>query len=409
MKIALLSFEYPTETGFGGIGTYTWHQARGLVKLGHDVHVLAGALAPTQLRLHEHDGVKIYRFRSEGVLMRQFERLDRWKLWWTKNRFQNAVSMYLGLQKLRRKHQYDIIEMPECGAEGALINHLTKANTIIKFHSPSKFIMPFYDVQKKDISFCSITEQLGIRGAQSYSSCSQFLAKEVREKLGVRSPIQVIPNGIDVELFDAAKQVNFRKKFSLPQDKVTIFFSGRMEPRKGIHLCKEIAASILERYDVAFVFVGQDLFNYMSDTLLPSLKTKNLKGSVHYLGKLDMTEIHSCLCQADIFLLPSLWENCPYSCLEAMAAGRAIVSCDQGGMPELIQNGKNGLVAQTGDANSFVACLERLIEDQPFREQLGQAARKSIEQSYTDVHIASLSTAFYQESLGKDRWKIIDA
>ena len=50
MKIALLSFEYPPETGFGGIGTYTWYQARALVKLGHQVHVLAGATSAAALR-----------------------------------------------------------------------------------------------------------------------------------------------------------------------------------------------------------------------------------------------------------------------------------------------------------------------------------------------------------------------
>lgn len=72
-------------------------------------------------------------------------------------------------------------------------------------------------------------------------------------------------------------------------------------------------------------------------------------------------------------------------------------------MPELIHDGKNGLVARTGDTDSFVTCLERLIEDVPLRERLGQAARESIEQSYTDVHIARLSTAFYQESLGVNK------
>ena len=50
LKIALLSYEYPPETGFGGIGTYTWYQARALAKLGHEVHVLSGATDPTLLR-----------------------------------------------------------------------------------------------------------------------------------------------------------------------------------------------------------------------------------------------------------------------------------------------------------------------------------------------------------------------
>ena len=134
MKIALISFEYPSETGFGGIGTYTWYQARALVKLGHEVHVLAGATKPTQLRSEEHDGVRVYRFRSDGYLMRCLQRLDKLKLWWTKNRLENALSMYRGLEALMREHHYDLVEMPECGAEGLLINHLTRVRTLIKFH-----------------------------------------------------------------------------------------------------------------------------------------------------------------------------------------------------------------------------------------------------------------------------------
>src|SRR5713101_1357320 len=112
MKIALLSFEYPPETGFGGIGTYTWYQARALVKLGHEVHVLAGANNPTQLHRQEHDGVQVYRFRTNGRQMPGRHQHDKLRSWWTKNRLENAVSMYRGLTALRRNHEYDIVEMP---------------------------------------------------------------------------------------------------------------------------------------------------------------------------------------------------------------------------------------------------------------------------------------------------------
>jgi glycosyltransferase involved in cell wall biosynthesis len=400
MRMALLSFEYPAETGFGGIGTYTWYQARALVKLGHEVHVLAGATAPTPLRTEEHDGVRVYRFRADGRLMRSFQRLDKRKMWWTKNRLENALSMYRALKVLRREHTYDLIEMPECGAEGLLINNLMRGTMLIKFHSPARLIMQFYDVPSGDITYCSFLENLGIRGASAFSSCSRFLSEEARAKLGIRRPIRVIPNGIDLKLFDAEDQIDFREKFNLPRDRLMILFSGRMETRKGIHLCKEIAGSILERYDVVFAFAGQDLFNYMTDTLLPYLKGKKLKGSVHYLGKLGLVDVRSCLRQTDVFLLPSLWENCPYSCLEAMAAGRPIVSTDQGGMPELIRHGENGLLARSGDPASYIACLEQLIEDCSLRERLGIAARKTIESSHTDLHIARLSADYYKDWVG---------
>ncbi len=405
MKIALLSFEYPEETGFGGIGTYTWYQARALVKLGHEVHVLAGATEPTALRMEAHDGVFVHRYRSHGffhhfpTLLNTRKLLNKNKLGWTSNRAENALNMYQAWKVLDREHHFDVVEMPECGADGALINHITSARTIMKFHSPSRLIMPHYDVTATDIALCSWLEKIGMWGAQAFSSCSKFLADEAHKKLGIRGPIQVIPNGIDLQLFDTSARVNIRKKFGLSPTRLIIFFSGRMEPRKGIHLCKDIATSILERYEVDFVFAGQDLFNYMSDTLLPYLKGRTLKGAVHYLGKLNLTDVRSFLTQADIFLLPSLWENCPYSCLEAMASGCAIVCSNQGGLPELIQDGQNGLLTPNEHAPSYIANLERLIEDQPLRERLGVAARNTIEDRYTDIHIARQSLAYYAKGV----------
>lgn len=396
MKIALLSYEYPPETGFGGIGTYTYYQARGLAKLGHDVHVLAGATAPTDLRMSEHDGVIVHRFRRDGALMRGLRHLARARLCWTRNRIENAWSMYAGLKRLLRRHTFDLVEMPECGAEGALINYLIDSPTLVKFHSPARLIMPFYDVTRADTMLCSAVEQLGIRGAQAFTACSQFMADEVASKLNVGRHVRVIPNGIDLELFDKAEQVNVRAKYSLPSDRPMILFSGRMERRKGIHLCADIVGSILERHQVAVVFAGQDLFHIMEKAVMPSIRQRKLKGSLHYLGKLHLAEVRSCYMAADIFLTPSLWENCPYSCLEAMAAGCAVVSSDQGGMPELIRHGENGLLARSGDAASYVAALHQLLDDPAMRVRLGTAARRTVEESFTDLRIAELSIDHYR-------------
>ena len=400
MKIGLLSFEYPPETGFGGIGTYTWYQARGYAKLGHEVHVLAGATDPTELRSSEHDGVRVHRFRADGWLMRQFRRLEKREMWWTKNRLENALSMKRGLRQLMREHQFDVLEMPECGAEGAWINRNSDLNTVVKFHSPAELIMQTYDVKQSDIKWCSWAERRGIKSARAYMSCSQFLADEVKNKMGIDRHVEVIHNGIDLELFDAAKQIDAREAFDLPRDRLMVFFAGRMEPRKGIHLCKDMLATLLPTHDVSFVFAGQDLFGYVKNTLQPMVDALDKMGSFHYLGKLDLTQVRSCLQQADIFLIPSTWENCPYSCLEAMAAGRAILSSDAGGLPELISHEKTGLLAKSEQAEGFVEGLRRLIEDSGLRGRLGSAARQRIEESFTDVHIGAKTAAFFKKSFG---------
>ena len=139
--------------------------------------------------------------------------------------------------------------------------------------------MPFYDVQRADVSMCSWLEQRAIRSASALSSCSGFLAREVRDKMNIRTRVSVIPNGIDLDLFDAEEMADITEKYGLPRNKLTSFFAGRMERRKGIHLCGEIAGPILRDYDVAFVFAGQDLFGYMADTLLFFLRAQRLKGS----------------------------------------------------------------------------------------------------------------------------------
>jgi hypothetical protein len=397
MKIALLSFEYPPETGFGGIGTYTWHHARALATLGHEVHVLAGAREATALRSEEHDGVRVHRFWADGRAMKAFELLGEYRLWWTRQRLQNALSMYRGVRALHRVHRFDVIEMPECGAEGALVTRLMRVPTVVRLHSPSRLIMPCYDVRRADIVGCSMIEQRAIKGATALTSCSGFLANEVGRTLGVRREIPVITNGLDIAWFDSSvEHVDVYAKYGLPRRRLMIVFTGRMERRKGIHLFPEIAASILERFDVTFVLAGADLFGYVADTLLPMLAARPLKGSIHWLGALSLDDLRPLVGAADIFLLPSIWENCPYSCLEAMAAGRAIVTANQGGMPELIHHDVNGLLAQSDDASSFVGQLERLIDDPALRDRLGAAARQTVTTAHGHTHVAKQALHVYR-------------
>jgi glycosyltransferase involved in cell wall biosynthesis len=342
----------------------------------------------------------VHRYRAAGRVMDAFAGLGARRMWWTRNRLENAWSMYKALRLLRRSHRFDVVEMPECGAEGLLINRFTRERTLVRFHSPAELIMPFYDVVASDIRWCSRVEGLAIRSADALTSCSHYLAGEVREKLGVSRPITVIPNGIDVGLFDAADQVDFRARFRLPGDRPLVFFSGRMEPRKGIHLLPEIATTLLERHEVALVLAGDDLFHHVRDTLLPALAGRRLRGSLHALGRITPTEVRSGLCQSEVFLLPSVWENCPYACLEAMAAGRAIVATNQGGLPEIIEDGVNGLLANSGDARSYLAQLDRVITDGVLRTRLGAAARASVVQRLSDVRVAEASVRAY-EQVGK--------
>ena len=403
MKIALLSYEYPPETGFGGIGTYTWYHARALVRLGHEVHVLAGSKEHIELQTSQQDGVFVHRYRPRGVWMTIAGLFGGLGCYWTKQRLENAWCMCRGLKLLMKQHRFDVIEMPECGAEGALINWLVDTPRVVRFHGPARLIMPYYHAAWLDLLICPWIENLAIRKATVLSSPSRFLANEVRVRMGVEQHVAFIPNGIDLALFDPEPMAQINRLYGLPEGKLTILFAGRMEWRKGIQLCGEIAEIVLRRRDVIFLFAGEDRYGYMQNTLLPFLDKKKLLGSFRYLGKLGLQQVRACVRSVDILLLPSLWENCPYSCLEAMAAGRAIVATDHGGMPEMLQHGSNGLLAKAGSPKSFAAQLEVFIDDPAMRRALGTAARQTVEQHYLDTYIASQTVDLYRDSIGRLR------
>ena len=96
----------------------------------------------------------------------------------------------------------------------------------------------------------------------------------------VRRDVPVVPNGIDTAWFDTTEQIDFRARHRLPPDRPIVLFVGRLERRKGIHLCPAVVADILRRYPVSFVFAGDDLFGYGARELLPALEAQPLLGSV---------------------------------------------------------------------------------------------------------------------------------
>jgi glycogen(starch) synthase len=399
MRIAILSFEYPPETGFGGIGTYAYYQARALAKIGHDVHVFAGATKPGVFS-SEHEGVKVTRIKREGCVNGMLDNARKARAWWFQNRVTTATDAFEGLAKAHARKPFDFVEAPECGADAMVSSTMLSIPTAVRFHSPARLIMGIYDTPKIDRVLTAFAEQLAINQAQVLTSCSRFLADEVTAKMGERDPIHVIPNGIDVPLFDRDEGIDVHARFGLPKDKKLIFFANRMEERKGIHIVQKMVEGTLARYrDIAFVFAGRDLFGHMEKRILPWVKDHGLQERFFYLGQLGLPEVRACLKKSAIFLIPSLWENCPYSCLEAMTAGRAIVSSDCGGMPELIEHERTGLLAKNGDPASFVAALQRMIEDDGLRARCGAAARAEVEKRLTDVAIARRSVEVYQSFL----------
>lgn len=402
MRIALLSYEYPPETGFGGIGSYTWHHARGLAALGHEVHVLAGARTPQPFTTRLEGAVHVHRHWAGDRVMRAADLPGRWGWWWTRQRLQNAWSMAQGLAELRRRHRIDLVEAPECGAEGAALPRgRGDPPLLLRLHSPAQLIMPFYDVRAGDRWACAQVERRGLRRARAVSACSRFVAEATEAAIGLDRPAEVMFNGLDLDWFDACEDDDaVLRRLDLPPDRPVVLFSGRLERRKGVALLGEIAARLLSRHEVSLVLAGDDLFGHLQRDILPALAGRRLRGGLHPVGHRSIAEIRALVRRCSAFLLPSLWENCPYAALEAMAAGRPVVAARQGGMPELIEDGVEGLLATPGDPLAYAEALDTLLGNPARAAALGRAARRAVEQRHAHTHTAAQAVALYTRTLG---------
>ncbi len=402
MKIGLLSFEYPPETGFGGIGTYTFNHAKGLRQLGHEVHVIAGWSGRHALSRHDADGITVWRGQSQIRPAMLGRVMDRFKLHWSKNRIETAMSMIASVREVHRQHRLEVIEMPECGAEGLLVNHLTEIPAVIRFHSPCKLIMPHYGVNGADFALCSWLERMAMSGAAGFTSCCSFLAEEVRTKVGhQRWAIETIYNGIDLAAFDGAGADGFdmRGRFGVPPGMPVILFTGRLEPRKGVHLLAPVLLDVLRRSEAHAVIAGSDHFGHGRSELMPLLAKHGLDHRVHLTGRLTPADVRAALAQADVMFMPSQWEACPYACLEAMAAGKPIVASSAGGLPEILTNGVDGAIVEASDIEGYSDALLALLQQPDDARRLGQAARTTVSLRFGHDTIAEQMLRVYRRHI----------
>jgi glycosyltransferase involved in cell wall biosynthesis len=129
-------------------------------------------------------------------------------------------------------------------------------------------------------------------------------------------------------------------------------------------------------------------------------------GNLIFVGTFTRRELPAIMRQTDIFVVPSILEGLPLSVVEAMAYGRPIVATSVGGIPELIEDGVNGLLCVPRDPEHLAQKICAMIGDPALRIRLGRAARKSYEQGpFRPASVCDRFISIYHEVLRQERLK----
>jgi len=197
-------------------------------------------------------------------------------------------------------------------------------------------------------------------------------------------------NGINFQKF----QVNtdkrmLKEQLDLPLDIPIITMVGVMRPGKGQPMLLEAARHIP---DALFVLVGDGKPHVRAEL---EMQAQALGKRVRFLGQ--RMDIPNILNASDIFVLPSDNEALPTVLLEAGAAGLPVVATRVGGIPEIIDDGKTGILIEKRDTAALITALNALIQNHEQRQKMGQAAIENVRKDFTLEQQVHHLTAIYKK------------
>lgn len=409
--VCLISEEYPPETGWGGIGTYTYNLARGLVRAGHRVTVIAGCIG--EARTFTEEGITIHRIGfapPHGALKQMLYRalqLYAADMPYFKRKVEFARAAWGLFRGIYRPEKMDIVETSEYDANAFFIARSHFVPLVVKIHTP---VLLNYNLNglpvTKEVRRCDFLERDQANHAQALTTPSRKMAELAAGWLKRKRDIRVLPNPIDTDEFTPDGPAAGAGKY--------LFYTGRLEKRKGVHVLLEAFGRIHQQIpEVRLVLAGHDTPTFT----LPDRKEvffmeyarqkgllDGLSERVEFLGKVDRRQLPPLYRGSLGCVFPSAsFENFPYSCLEAMSCGKAAIVTDAGGMAEMVENDRSGICVPAGSVEKLAEAMLRLAGSTEIAGQMGREARQRVLSEYSMEKMTGKTVELYQEVIDNER------
>lgn len=223
-------------------------------------------------------------------------------------------------------------------------------------------------------------------------------------RVGKRQSFSIVPLGIDMEKLNANMEARkrLRDEFGVKDGEIAVGFVGRLTEIKNISLLLGTAALFRDKANVKFLIVGD---GHLRKRLEQEAASIGADENTTFLGnRNDIAEIYNAL---DIVALTSLNEGTPLSLIEAMAAGKAVISTGVGGVRDLlgsVVDAKEGFVVcergiriDSFEASDFQAGLEHLIRNEQQRSEIAQRGKTYIRSTYSKQRLIDDIKRLYRE------------
>jgi glycosyltransferase involved in cell wall biosynthesis len=250
--------------------------------------------------------------------------------------------------------------------------------------------------------FLRIFEEKMLERAQKIIAVSQFTKYELLEYYKIpENKIRVIHNGVDTKKFHPAQDKRKVKvALGLNPDDIAIVSVGRLYARKGLFTLIESIPIITKRFSSAkFIISGKGQSDEMNKLIAHS-EQLGVKDNIIFTGYTPDQKLPKLYQAADVFAFSTFYEHHPFAVLEALSTGLPVVTTNVGGIPETIENGKNGFLVDPFKPAQFADRILYLLEHPAEAVEMGQLARKTMLEQYDWRIVVKDAVKVYDEVLG---------
>jgi glycosyltransferase involved in cell wall biosynthesis len=396
LRIALATPEYVTEKHFdGGLANYINRVAKLLANLQHDVHVVT--YSQKDEAEFEYEGVMVHRVRPKKVWS-VINRVTRYSFPTTLHWLSISTQIYRKLKQLHLKQPFHLIQYPNYSSCGVFAIPFLRATHVVRV---SSYGPDWNDASGRASSFDSSLserlEALQYRLTRNVFAPSHALSDVLAKKAAVadvqviRSPFYVETDGWDHSVYD-----QFFK------GKNYLLYFGRFQLHKGVHILAKTLPQFLQEYPDAYVgLVGRDMESGLAPSMAAYARMQcgTAAARLILLENLPHSQLYPVIAGARLIALPSLVDNLPNTCLEAMGLGKVVIGTEGASFEELITDGVNGFLVPLKNVE---ALAEKIISAwvHPNLEEMSEAARQRMLEFAPERTIAALLT-YYYNLLGK--------
>ncbi|HOX08040.1 MAG TPA: glycosyltransferase [Planctomycetota bacterium] len=391
MRILHLASEYPPQKVFG-LGRFVYDLAGAQAAMGDEVCVITNSLSGERHDIVER-GVRVIRVHfppppkpaEEATTVMQFN-----------------VQLVERALPIIAKWRPDVVNVHDwlTAAAGKVLKCAHGLPLVVTVHDTA--MGKFFGQMDNERKFIGRIEQWMCQCADAVIANSNWVKGELIRTYGAADgKVRVVPCAVDVSAFAVTSRPEhlamFRQVLARPEEPIVLYV-GRLDPEKGLEVLAEAMPGVLARHPKAkLVLAGR---GKVGKPLGERFKQLGIEGRVLFAGYVRPPALALLYRVADVHVVPSTYEPFGIVALEGMASGRAVVASRTGGLGDIIEHGKSGLLVEPKNPEQLVEAVSVLIGDPGLRERLGGEAKARVAQVFNWQHVAALTREVYGQVAG---------